>query len=131
MISEHGGTLLYLRGQEGRGIGLANKMRAYALQEAGFDTVEANERLGLPVDARQYEAAAQILMAMGLRKIRLLSNNPDKQKRLTSAGLVVLEMVPTEVPFRDQNIRYLKTKRERMAHRLALEPVSASPQAKA
>jgi len=120
VISRCGGTLLYLRGQEGRGIGLANKIKAYALQEAGFDTVEANEQLGLPVDARCYNAAAQILMEMGLREVRLLSNNPDKQDRLSRAGLLVVAMVPTEVPFRDQNIHYLKTKRERMDHRLNL-----------
>jgi GTP cyclohydrolase II len=126
LISRCGGTLLYLRGQEGRGIGLANKIKAYALQEAGFDTVEANEQLGLPVDARCYNAAAQILMEMGLRKIRLLSNNPDKQDRLSRAGLVVVDMVPTEVPFRDQNIRYLETKRERMDHRLTLRSDSAA-----
>ena len=126
VISRCGGTLLYLRGQEGRGIGLANKIKAYALQEAGFDTVEANEQLGLPVDARCYNAAAQILMEMGLREVRLLSNNPDKQDRLSQAGLLVVGMVPTEVPFRDQNIHYLKTKRERMDHRLNLggEPVT-------
>ncbi len=87
MINEFGGTLLYLRGQEGRGIGLANKIKAYALQEAGFDTVEANEQLGLPVDARCYKAAAQILADMGLHEIRLLSNNPDKQDRLAQAGV--------------------------------------------
>ncbi|KQR70075.1 GTP cyclohydrolase [Arthrobacter sp. Leaf337] len=126
VISRCGGTLLYLRGQEGRGIGLANKIKAYALQEAGLDTVEANEHLGLPVDARCYNAAAQILMEMGLREIRLLSNNPDKQERLSRAGLAVIDMVPTEVPYRDQNIRYLKTKRERMDHRLNLDAEPAS-----
>ncbi len=120
MIREHGGTLLYLRGQEGRGIGLANKIKAYALQEAGFDTVEANEQLGLPVDARCYEAAAQVLAEMGLHEVRLLSNNPDKQNRLAKAGVKVVEMVPTEVPSRDQNIRYLQTKKDRMEHRLVL-----------
>ncbi|WP_163163205.1 GTP cyclohydrolase II [Arthrobacter sp. Alg241-R88] len=120
MIREHGGTLLYLRGQEGRGIGLANKIKAYALQEAGFDTVEANEQLGLPVDARCYKAAAQVLAEMGLHEVRLLSNNPDKQNRLAKAGVKVVEMVPTEVPSRDQNIRYLQTKKDRMEHRLVL-----------
>jgi GTP cyclohydrolase II len=120
MISRCGGTLLYLRGQEGRGIGLANKIKAYALQEAGFDTVEANEQLGLPVDARCYNAAAQILMEMGHHTVRLLSNNPDKQDRLSRAGLTVVNLVPTEVPYREQNIRYLRTKRERMDHRLNL-----------
>ncbi|MDP5225903.1 MULTISPECIES: GTP cyclohydrolase II [Arthrobacter] len=121
LIREQGGTLLYLRGQEGRGIGLANKMKAYALQEAGFDTVEANEQLGLPVDARCYKAAAQILAEMGLTEIRLLSNNPDKEQRLAAAGVTVVEMVPTEVPSREENLRYLRTKKDRMSHRLRLE----------
>lgn len=126
LIHAEGGTLLYLRGQEGRGIGLANKIKAYALQEAGFDTVEANEQLGLPVDARSYTAAGQILAEMGLHEVRLLSNNPDKQNRLAQAGVTVVEMVPTEVPSREQNLRYLQTKKDRMDHRLALEvePVS-------
>ncbi|MEV7606726.1 GTP cyclohydrolase II [Paenarthrobacter sp. NPDC089322] len=126
LIHAEGGTLLYLRGQEGRGIGLANKIKAYALQEAGFDTVEANEQLGLPVDARSYNAAGQILAEMGLHEVRLLSNNPDKQNRLAQAGVTVVEMVPTEVPSREQNLRYLQTKKDRMDHRLALdvEPVS-------
>lgn len=121
LIREEGGTLLYLRGQEGRGIGLANKIKAYALQEAGFDTVEANEQLGLPVDARCYNAAAQILAEMGLTEIRLLSNNPDKEQRLAAAGVRVVEMVPTEVPSREENLRYLRTKKDRMDHRLSLE----------
>ncbi len=121
LIHEEGGTLLYLRGQEGRGIGLANKIKAYALQEAGFDTVEANEQLGLPVDARCYKAAAQILAELGLHEIRLMSNNPDKQNRLAQAGVKVVEMVPTEVPSREQNIRYLQTKKDRMDHLLSLE----------
>ncbi|QQQ63903.1 GTP cyclohydrolase II [Paenarthrobacter ureafaciens] len=121
LINAEGGTLLYLRGQEGRGIGLANKIKAYALQEAGFDTVEANEQLGLPVDARSYNAAAQILAEMGLQEVRLLSNNPDKQDRLAQAGVTVVEMVATEVPSREQNLRYLQTKKDRMDHRLTLQ----------
>ena len=120
LIREQGGTLLYLRGQEGRGIGLANKIKAYSLQEAGFDTVEANEQLGLPVDARSYRAAAQILVEMGLTRIRLLSNNPDKLHRLADSGVEIVAMVPTEVPSRVENIRYLQTKKERMDHRLTL-----------
>lgn len=121
LIREQGGTLLYLRGQEGRGIGLANKIKAYALQEAGFDTVEANEQLGLPVDARSYKAAAGILAEMGLTSIRLLSNNPDKKRRLAKSGVRVVEMVPTEVPSRAENLRYLQTKKERMEHLLSLD----------
>ncbi|MFC7860479.1 GTP cyclohydrolase II [Arthrobacter koreensis] len=120
LVSLHGGTVLYLRGHEGRGIGLANKLRAYALQEAGADTVEANEQLGLPVDARDYQAAAEILLAMGLDRIRLLSNNPAKRKRLEVHGVTVEAMVPSEVPVRAENERYLQTKRDRMNHHLNL-----------
>ncbi|MCC3283603.1 GTP cyclohydrolase II [Arthrobacter caoxuetaonis] len=120
LISLHGGTVLYLRGHEGRGIGLANKLRAYALQEAGADTVEANEQLGLPVDARDYQAAAEILLRMGLDHIRLLSNNPAKRDRLEAFGVTVEAMVPSEVPVRAENERYLQTKRDRMNHHLNL-----------
>ena len=131
LIREQGGTLLYLRGQEGRGIGLANKIKAYSLQEAGFDTVEANEQLGLPVDARSYRAAAQILVEMGLTRIRLLSNNPDKQHRLADSGVEIVSMVPTEVPSRVENIRYLQTKKERMDHRLTLGIEAAAARGRA
>ncbi|WP_283560209.1 GTP cyclohydrolase II [Paenarthrobacter sp. PH39-S1] len=120
MIHAGGGTLIYLRGHEGRGIGLANKLRAYALQEAGADTVEANEQLGLPVDSRDYAAAAAILAELGLHRIRLMSNNPLKQSQLAALGIEVTEMVPTEVPSREQNVRYLETKRDRMNHILIL-----------
>ncbi|MBD7993904.1 GTP cyclohydrolase II [Arthrobacter sp. Sa2CUA1] len=120
LISLHGGTVLYLRGHEGRGIGLANKLRAYALQEAGADTVEANEQLGLPVDARDYQAAAEILLQMGLDRIRLLTNNPAKRERLEAYGVHVDAMVPSEVPVRAENERYLQTKRDRMNHHLNL-----------
>ena len=120
LINLHGGTLIYLRGHEGRGIGLANKLRAYALQEAGADTVEANEQLGLPVDSRDYQAAAEILHAMGLDRIRLLSNNPLKRNWLQEYGITVEAMVPSEVPSRAENERYLQTKRDRMDHHLTL-----------
>ena len=127
MIHRLGGTLLYLRGHEGRGIGLANKMRAYSLQEAGADTVEANEQLGLPVDARDYTAAAGILHSMGLSRIALLSNNPLKQEELARHGIDVARIVPTEVPARTENLRYLKTKRDRMRHALSISnPTSNS-----
>ncbi len=129
MIHRLGGTLLYLRGHEGRGIGLANKMRAYSLQEAGADTVEANEQLGLPVDARDYTAAAGILHSMGLTRIALLSNNPLKQEELARHGIDVARIVPTEVPARTENLRYLKTKRDRMRHALSISnPTSTSQQ---
>lgn len=120
LINLHGGTVIYLRGHEGRGIGLANKLRAYALQEAGADTVDANEQLGLPVDARDYESAADILHSLGLNRIRLLSNNPAKRDRLQQYGITVTAMVPSEVPVRAENERYLQTKRDRMDHRLTL-----------
>ncbi|GAA1131721.1 GTP cyclohydrolase II [Arthrobacter flavus] len=120
LVSEQGGTVLYLRGQEGRGIGLANKMRAYALQDTGADTVEANEQLGLPVDSRDYQAAAAILSQLGLRSIRLLSNNPEKRDKLVLYGIDVTAMVPSEVPARAENQRYLQTKRDRLNHQLTL-----------
>ncbi|MCC9197670.1 3,4-dihydroxy-2-butanone-4-phosphate synthase [Arthrobacter sp. zg-Y820] len=129
LIHLHGGTVIYLRGHEGRGIGLANKLRAYALQEAGADTVEANEQLGLPVDSRDYEAAADILHVLGLNRIRLLSNNPAKRDRLQHFGITVEAMVPSEVPIRAENERYLQTKRDRMDHHLTLlrtQPVRQS-----
>ncbi|WP_207345144.1 GTP cyclohydrolase II [Arthrobacter sp. E3] len=120
VIHRRGGTLVYLRGHEGRGIGLANKMRAYSLQEAGADTVEANEQLGLPVDGRDYAAAAGILRSLGLLRIALLSNNPLKQEQLLGHGIDVVKVVPTEVPARAENLRYLKTKRDRMHHALSI-----------
>ncbi|MHA7270550.1 GTP cyclohydrolase II [Arthrobacter sp. HLT1-20] len=116
LIYSHGGTLVYLRGHEGRGIGLANKMRAYALQEAGADTVDANEQLGFPADARDYASAAGILEALGLNRIKLLSNNPLKSEELGRHGIAISEIVATEVPARSENLRYLKTKRDRMRH---------------
>lgn len=117
-IADDGGTLLYLRNHEGRGIGLVNKLRAYKLQDAGADTVEANELLGLPADARDYTAAAAILHHLGLTRIRLLSNNPAKAERLAELGIDVVAMVPNEVPARPENHDYLATKRDRMRHRL-------------
>ncbi|RZU61194.1 3,4-dihydroxy-2-butanone-4-phosphate synthase [Zhihengliuella halotolerans] len=115
-VAAEGGTVVYLRGHEGRGIGLANKIRAYALQDAGADTVEANEQLGLPVDARNYDAAVGILCALGLTRIRLLTNNPVKTSWLHEAGIEVVETVRALIPARPENSRYLQTKRERMHH---------------
>ena len=119
LVQEQGGTVVYLRGQEGRGIGLANKLRAYALQENGADTVEANEQLGLPVDARDYEAAAEILTELGITRIRLLSNNPVKREHLERYGVTVVSMVPSEIPSRLENQHYLETKRDRLNHQLS------------
>ena len=119
-VQERGGAVVYLRGQEGRGIGLSNKLRAYALQEAGADSVEANEQLGLPVDARSYGAASAILRQLGFEQIRLLSNNPVKAERLRALGIDVVQTEPAEVPSRAENLRYLQTKRDKMNHQLTL-----------
>lgn len=111
------GTLLYLR-QEGRGIGLVNKIRAYALQDEGLDTVDANLALGLPVDGRDYSAAAAVLRFLGLREVRLLTNNPAKCEALESQGIEVSERVPLVVPANPTNSGYLQTKAVRMGHLL-------------
>lgn len=118
LIAEHGGVIVYLRGHEGRGIGLANKLRAYQLQESGVDTLDANLQLGLPGDARDYTAAAEILADLGLTNIRLLTNNPDKIEQLEGHGISVTERVPLHVGFTDHNSAYLEAKRDRMGHQL-------------
>jgi len=114
-ISEEGGVLIYLR-QEGRGIGLHNKIKAYALQEQGLDTVEANERLGFLADAREYTTAASILNALSIDSIRLLTNNTRKVEALRAAGIDVLERVPLVMPSNPNNVAYLKTKQEKLGH---------------
>lgn len=116
-ISAHGGFLLYLR-QEGRGIGLYAKLDAYALQDAGLDTFEANRALGRADDERDYTAAAQMLAALGVERIALLSNNPDKADQLDRYGVSVTEHVPTGVHLSATNARYLRAKRDHSAHRL-------------
>ncbi len=111
------GILLYLR-QEGRGIGLINKLRAYALQDQGFDTVDANTRLGFAIDARDFSVAARMLTLLGQRSVRLLTNNPQKVAQLEAAGINVIERVPHFLPTNPHNERYLATKRDRTGHQL-------------
>lgn len=111
-----GGVVIYLRGQEGRGIGLLNKLKAYALQDTGMDTVEANLALGLPSEAREYGAAVSILRDLGIKTVRLMSNNPAKIDALEMAGILVTEYVPIIVGQEDENAGYLETKREKMGH---------------
>jgi 3,4-dihydroxy 2-butanone 4-phosphate synthase/GTP cyclohydrolase II len=116
MIEQEGsGVVLYMR-QEGRGIGLVNKIKAYALQEQGLDTVEANTHLGFPPDPRDYGIGAQILHDLGVRKMRLMTNNPKKRVGLQSHGLEVVELVGLEVTPTKENLGYLETKRDKMGH---------------
>jgi 3,4-dihydroxy 2-butanone 4-phosphate synthase/GTP cyclohydrolase II len=121
MIEKEGrGVVLYILNHEGRGIGLANKIRAYAMQDEGADTVEANRKLGFKPDQRDYGIGAQILVALGVRRLRLITNNPRKFVGLTGYGLEIVERVPLEVPPNACNLRYLKTKKEKMGHILDL-----------
>jgi 3,4-dihydroxy 2-butanone 4-phosphate synthase/GTP cyclohydrolase II len=112
-------VVLYLRGHEGRGIGLLSKLRAYELQDGGADTVDANLSLGLPVDAREYSAGAQMLADLGLDSVRLLTNNPAKIQGLSDMGIKVTGRVPLPVAATPDNLRYLLAKRDRLGHQLA------------
>jgi 3,4-dihydroxy 2-butanone 4-phosphate synthase / GTP cyclohydrolase II len=119
-IAEEGrGVLVYLRGHEGRGIGIGNKLRAYALQDSGLDTVEANEAQGLPVDSREYGVGANILADLGISALRLMTNNPLKLAGLEAHDLEITEQVQIEIESNPENVRYLETKRDRMGHRLS------------
>lgn len=118
IVDEGCGVLVYLRGHEGRGIGLAHKIRAYALQDDGMDTVEANLAQGLPVDARSYGIGAQILADLGVRRLRLITNNPAKYGGLEGFSLTIVGRVSLPTTVTDQNLRYLSTKRDRMGHNL-------------
>ena len=118
VAAEGRGVVLYMRGHEGRGIGLMHKLQAYQLQEAGADTVDANLALGLPADARDYGIGAQILVDLGVRSMRLLTNNPNKRAGLEGYGLRVAGRVPLPVAAHPENVRYLRTKRDRMGHDL-------------
>jgi len=118
VAQEGRGIVLYVRGHEGRGIGLMHKLQAYQLQEAGADTVDANTELGLAADARDYGTGAQILVDLGVRTMRLLTNNPDKRAGLEGYGLEIVDRVPLPVHPTPENLRYLRTKRDRMGHDL-------------
>lgn len=124
-IDKEGGVVVYLRGHEGRGIGLTNKLKAYRLQEDGLDTLDANLALGLPADARDYGVAAAILRDLGISSVRLLSNNPEKRRQLIEHGIEVTELVPLVVGVGDVNIGYLGAKRDRMGHQLPGELVNS------
>ncbi|MGD1011965.1 MAG: bifunctional 3,4-dihydroxy-2-butanone-4-phosphate synthase/GTP cyclohydrolase II [Acidimicrobiales bacterium] len=127
-IGEEGaGVVVYLRGHEGRGIGLNHKLRAYHLQDNGRDTVDANVELGLPVDSREYGIGAQILVELGVKRMRLMTNNPAKYVGLEGYGLDIVERVPLEPASNPENVRYLRTKRERLGH-LLTDPELAEPE---
>lgn len=118
IAAEGRGVLVYLN-QEGRGIGLANKIRAYALQAQGYDTVEANERLGFGADEREYGSGVEILRDLGVHSVRLLSNNPRKVLGVESHGVRVSELLPLEVPASELSREYLRTKKKKLGHRLS------------
>ena len=123
--AEGRGVILYVRGHEGRGIGLLHKLQAYELQDAGRDTVDANTDLGLPADARDYGTGAQVLYDLGIRSMRLLSNNPGKRAGLEGYGLQIVERVPLAVTPNEHNINYLRTKVERMGHDIDVDSIVA------
>jgi len=116
LIEQEGHGAIVYQQQEGRGIGIINKIRAYALQDEGADTIEANERLGFAADMRRYEQCAEILLDLGLRTVRVMSDNPAKIQALRQAGIKVVERVPLEVEPHDSFVNYLKTKKEKMGH---------------
>jgi 3,4-dihydroxy 2-butanone 4-phosphate synthase/GTP cyclohydrolase II len=110
------GIIVYLRGHEGRGIGIGHKIRAYSLQDGGLDTVDANTELGLPVDSREYGIGAQILADLGVTELRLMTNNPAKYGGIAGYGLRIVERIPLAIEPTPENAAYLQTKRDRMGH---------------
>lgn len=123
MVQAEGAGIIIYQQQEGRGIGIINKIRAYALQDEGADTIEANLQLGLDVDARKYDQCAEIIKLLGAGKVRVMSNNPEKVKALREAGLEVVERVPLEVKTSAPAVKYLMTKKEKMGHLLQLNGI--------
>jgi 3,4-dihydroxy 2-butanone 4-phosphate synthase/GTP cyclohydrolase II len=126
IATEGEGVIVYIRGHEGRGIGMMHKLRAYGLQDAGEDTVEANETLGFPADARDYGTGAQILVDLGLTTLRLITNNPAKRAGLEGYGLSIVERVELETVPTPQNLRYLRAKRDKLGHELDIERLGSS-----
>ena len=126
-IQRDGGVVIYMRGHEGRGIGLINKLKAYRLQEDGLDTFDANLALGFPVDERDYSAAVAILEDLGLSEVRVVTNNPDKVQQLRERGITVTEQVPLLVGVGPLNAGYLATKRDKMGHKFTLGTVVPGP----
>ncbi len=123
MIQEEGSGIIIYQQQEGRGIGIINKIRAYALQDEGADTIEANLQLGLPIDERKYDQCAEIIKLLGVDTVRLMSNNPDKVRAVHEAGLNIVERVPLEIKAHQTAQRYLMTKKEKMGHLLELNGI--------
>ena len=123
MVQEEGSGIIVYQLQEGRGIGIVNKIRAYALQDQGADTIEANLQLGFGIDEREYDQCAEVIKLLGARRLRLMSNNPDKLRALRDAGLEVVERVPLEVKAKEPAFKYLLTKKEKMGHLLRLNGI--------
>jgi 3,4-dihydroxy 2-butanone 4-phosphate synthase/GTP cyclohydrolase II len=123
MVQAEGSGAIVYQQQEGRGIGIVNKIRAYALQDECADTIEANLRLGFAVDERKYDQCAEIIKLLGIRRVRLMSNNPDKVRALREAGLEIVERVPLEVKADQTAHKYLLTKKEKMGHLLRLNGI--------
>lgn len=123
MVQEEGRGIIVYQHQEGRGIGIVNKIKAYGLQDEGADTIEANLRLGFGIDEREYHQCAEVIKLLGARKIRFMSNNPDKLRALRDAGLDVVERVPLEIKAKEQSFKYLTTKKEKMGHLLRLNGI--------
>jgi 3,4-dihydroxy 2-butanone 4-phosphate synthase/GTP cyclohydrolase II len=123
LVQAEGSGIIVYQQQEGRGIGIVNKIRAYALQDQGADTIEANVQLGFAIDAREYDQCAEVIKLLGARRVRLMSNNPDKVRALRKAGLEVVERVPLEVKASAPAFNYLRTKKEQMGHLLQLNGI--------